>query len=86
MTDREYEKRRYEECARLGQDIMQQIADITLAAAGTVDAVYSRFNAKFNQGTAVIFITRDPRVVSVVEAAIAKEFDVNRPTEKGGAN
>jgi hypothetical protein len=83
---KEYEKRRYEECARLGQDIMQQITDITLATAGTMDAAYSRFDVKFNQGTATIFITRDPRVVAVVEAAIAREFDVNKPLEKGGTN
>ncbi len=83
MTNREYEKRRYEECARLGQDIMKQIADITLATAGTADAAYSRFDVKFNQGSAAIFITRDPRVSAVIEEAIKQKFAVNLPIEKG---
>jgi hypothetical protein len=60
---------------------MKQIADVTLATAGTRDAAYSRFDAKFNQGTAVIFITRDPRVAAVIERAIHESFDVNEPRQ-----
>lgn len=71
--------RRESELLRLGESIIKMANDVALATAGTSDAAYARQEARCNQGTITIFVTRIPEIAALMESAVAAKFQINAP-------
>lgn len=68
---------------------MEMANGVALATAGTSDTAYARQDAKMNQGTIIVFVTRNPSVAAAMEAGVAATHDVtdiNELAPKHGLN
>lgn len=75
--------RRESELIRLAESIVRMTSDIALATAGTPDAAYARQDAKFNQGTITIIVTRNPEIAALIDGKTCpRHGDVSEAQEK----